>query len=109
MDLNQPNRYKVLVVPRAHRETIYDLDDDLAAAIFQVTVKLSRAVRAVSGCDGLNIIQANGRAGQQDVFHFHLHILPRFFDDSIVFGWDFTQSDRDELDQLAADIRTYLQ
>jgi len=108
MDINQPNPHKVLVIPREHKETIYDLDNDLAAAIFLVTVKIARAIRAASGCDGLNVIQSNGRAGQQDVFHFHLHLLPRYHNDSIVFDWDFARSGRDTLDQLAADIRANL-
>lgn len=105
MDINQPNPYKTLIIPRQHRETIYDLDDELAAALFQAAVKIARAVRTASGCDGLNIIQSNGRAGQQDVFHFHLHILPRFLDDDIILRWNFTQKDRATLDRFAADIR----
>jgi len=108
MDINQPNPHKVLVIPREHRETIYDLDDDLAAAIFQATVKIARAIRAASGCDGLNVIHFNGRAGQQDVFHFHLHLLPRYHNDAITLEWDFTRSGRDVLDQFADDIRSFL-
>ncbi|MEJ2511561.1 MAG: HIT domain-containing protein [Anaerolineales bacterium] len=79
LSLEQPNPYKVLVVPRHHVETVYDLKDAQAAAIFQATVKISRAVRDASGCEGLNLVQSNGKAGQQDVFHFHLHIVPRFY------------------------------
>ncbi len=109
MDINQPNPHKVLVIPREHRETIYDLDDDLAAVIFQATVKIARAIRAASGCDGLNIIQSNGEAGQQDVFHFHLHLLPRYHNDEIVLDWDFARSGRDVLDRFAADIRAHMQ
>jgi histidine triad (HIT) family protein len=109
MDINQPNPYKVLLIPREHRETIYDLDDDLAAAIFKATVKVARAIRTASGCDGLNIIQSNGQAGQQDVFHFHLHLLPRYHNDAIILDWDFARSDRDVLEQLAGDIRAHLQ
>jgi len=105
MDLNQPNPYKVLLIPREHRETIYDLDDDLAAAIFQATAKIARAIRAASACDGLKIIQSNGLAAQQDVFHFHLHLLPRYRNDAITLAWDFARSSRDVLDRLAEDIR----
>lgn len=108
MDLNQPNPYKVLVIPREHRTSIYDLDADLAAVIFQATVKIARAIHTASNCDGLNVLQANGRAGQQDVFHFHLHLLPRFYNDDIILDWDFTQGSRDTLDRFATDIRSYL-
>ena len=108
MDINQPNPHKVLVIPREHRETIYDLDDDLAAAIFQATVKIARAIRSASACDGLNIIQSNGRVAHQDVFHFHLHLLPRYLNDAITLEWDFTRSGRDVLDRFAGDIRSFL-
>jgi diadenosine tetraphosphate (Ap4A) HIT family hydrolase len=50
--------------PRAHIETIYDLSDDQAAFIFQAAVKISRAVREAAGCEGLNMVQSNSRAGQ---------------------------------------------
>ena len=105
MSLEQPNPYKVLVVPRTHIETIYGLDEKLAASVFQVTVKIARAIRNVSKCDGLNIIQSNGRAGQQDVFHFHLHLLPRFTGDKINLAWNNTLASRELLDQLAYEIR----
>jgi len=106
--LEQPNPYKVLIIPRAHVESIYDLDNDLAASIFQATAKVARAIRDASNCEGLNIVQSNGKAGQQDVFHFHLHIVPRFFDDQIIFDWDNTPANRNVLDNLAKKIRESL-
>ena len=109
MSLEQPNPYKVLVLPRAHIERIYDLDERLAASIFQVTVKIARAIRNASNCDGLNIIQSNGRAGQQDVFHFHLHLLPRFTEDKISLAWDNTPASREVLNQLAYEITKNLE
>lgn len=87
-------------------ETVYDLSDDLAAAIFQATV---RAVRAASGCPGLNLVQSNGRVGQQDVFHVHLHIVPRFENDGIVFAWENNVFDRARLEALAAEIRLQME
>jgi histidine triad (HIT) family protein len=108
LSLEQPNPYKVLVVPRHHVETVYDLKDAQAAAIFQATVKISRAVRDASGCEGLNLVQSNGKAGQQDVFHFHLHIVPRFFGDSIVLDWDNTPASQERLSQISQDICTQL-
>ncbi len=104
MSLDQPNPYKVLVVPRSHIENIYDLSAEDAAHIFQATVKIARAIREASGCDGLNLVQSNGRAGQQDVFHFHLHLIPRFYNDSIILSWQNTQAERSELNRMAEEI-----
>ena len=108
MDVNQPNPYKVLVLAKAHRETIYDLDDELAAAVFQAAVKVARAIHEVSGCEGLNVMQANGAVAGQEVFHFHLHLVPRHAHDSIHFGWRFETPDRSTLDRYAAEIRQHL-
>ena len=104
MSLDQPNPYKVLVIQRAHVETIYDLSEDQAARIFQAAVKIARAIREASGCDGLNLVQSNGRAGQQDVFHFHLHLVPRFDGDNIQISWEGTRAKRDELNAMAEEI-----
>lgn len=108
LSLEQPNPYKVLVVPRAHIESIYDLTDAQAAALFQAAVHAARAVRAVSGCPGLNVVQANGAVGQQDVFHVHLHLLPRFPGDDVTLQWPEVRPERGELDRMAAELREWL-
>lgn len=105
MSLDQPNPYKVIVVPRAHVESIYDLSDVQAAQIFQAAIKVAGAVREASGCDGMNLVQSNGRAGQQEVFHFHLHLVLRFHGDSIILRWDNTQAGRSKLNRMAEEIR----
>ncbi len=109
MSLDQPNPYKVLVVPRSHIENIYDLSAEDAAHIFQATVKIARAIREASGCEGLNLVQSNGRAGQQDVFHFHLHLVPRFYNDAVILSWQSTQAERSELNRMAEEICSKLE
>jgi histidine triad (HIT) family protein len=108
MSLEQPTPYKVLMIPKQHVETLFDLSDELAASLFQATVKVARAVRTASACEGLNLVQSNGRAGQQDVKHFHLHLVPRFENDGVVLSWDNTPADRSRLDELAEEIRRAL-
>ena len=109
----QPNPYKVLIIPREHAATLYDLTDEQAASIFQTTVRIARIIRTVSGCEGLNLIKSNGTVGQQDVFHFHVHLVPRVAGDTqqgrIVLDWDNTPRERRELDRLAADLRMQIQ
>ena len=106
MDINQPNPYKVLIAPRDHAETIFDLDDMQAVAVMLATVKIAHAIRAVSNCDGLHVFQLNGATAGQEVFHYHNHILPRHAGDG---GYKNNRiAPRDELDKLAADLRDYL-
>lgn len=109
----QPNPYKVLIIPREHVATLYDLTDEQATYIFQTTVRIARIIRTVSGCEGLNLVQSNGTVGQQDVFHFHMHLVPRVAGDTqqgrIVLDWDNTPRERSELDHLASDLRMQIQ
>ena len=77
-----------LIVPKKHIPDIYTLDDEAAAAVMIEAVKIARAVKKGLGCDGINLVQANEPAAQQDVFHFHLHIKPRWQQDSVLLRWD---------------------
>lgn len=108
LSLEQPTPYKVLMITKRHVASLFDLSDDLAAALFRATVRVARAIRAASGCPGLNLVQSNGRVGQQDVFHFHLHIVPRFENDGIVLAWDNRVVHRSRLDALAEQIRSHV-
>lgn len=104
LSLDQPNPYKVLIIPRSHVESIYDLSEKQAADIFHKAVKVARAIREASNCEGLNLVQSNGRVAGQDVFHFHLHIIPRFEKDDIALKWQAIRKDRNELNQMAKEI-----
>lgn len=109
MSLDQPNRYKVLVVPRKHVESIYDLDDRLAGLVFQCVVKIARTIRDVSNCQGLNLVQSNGSVDGDGVAHFHIHLVPRFAGDKIRFHLgEKTPVSRKMLDQLSENLRTHL-
>ena len=78
----------VLIVPKQEYKDIYELPDKIAAEIMQTAVRVSRALKNSTDCEGINLIQSNGIAAGQTVFHFHLHIKPRFKDDGIILTWD---------------------
>ena len=98
LDIHPVRPGHTLIIPREHAATLYDLTDEQAAHIFQATVHIARIIRTVSGCEGLNVVQSNGTVGQQDVFHFHLHLIPRVAGDTqqgrIVLDWDNTPHER---------------
>ena len=83
MDINPANPGHTLVIPKRHVCDIYELDEETAAALMQVTVRVAQAVKRALQPDGLNLVQSNERAGGQDVFHIHMHIIPRWHGDGL--------------------------
>ncbi len=110
MDINQATDGHVLIIPKIHIQNVYELDANTADAVFRLTVNVAKAVKAALNCDGLNILQANERAGQQQVFHLHVHVVARYQGDRdrIHFGWQPIHPPAAELDRLAEAIRQKL-
>ena len=67
-----------LIVPKKHFQDIFSLDDDTAAKIIKKAVRIATATKDALRCDGIYLTQANGRAAGQDVFHYHMHVYPRW-------------------------------
>jgi len=88
-----------LVVPKRHYEDLYDVPADMLSELIKVSQKLTLEYRSLIGATGMNIMHASGKDGQQSVFHFHFHLLPRFKNDGINTWPDLPeiQIDRDEL------------
>ena len=108
MDLGQVNPGHVLVATRAHVENIFDLDEALAAAVFRTTARAARAVRDAFAPPGVTLFQANGGAALQTVFHFHLHVLPRWEGDGMSLAWPAKNPPREALEGYAQKIRARL-
>jgi len=104
MDAGQVNPGHVILAIKQHVPYIYDLNPDLAAAVFQAAVKISRAVKMAMQPDGMTLVQANEKAGWQTVEHFHIHVLPRYVEDGVTFTWPAKHPPREELDRLAARV-----
>ena len=107
MDIQPVNPGHVLVVPRQHYESLADLPADLARHLFDVALRLAPIVRRLAGADGLNVIVNSGASAGQDVFHYHVHVIPRRTDDGFTVPLPFdgsTLPDRTLLDAMAARI-----
>jgi len=83
MDINPANPGHTLIIPKRHVRDIYELDGETAAAVMGTAVRVSRAIKAAIQPDGLNLLQSNGPAGGQVIFHFHMHIIPRWHGDGL--------------------------
>ena len=107
MDIQPVNAGHVLVVPREHYESLEDIPPSLASHLFQVAMQLAPVVKQVAGAAGLNLVVNSGAAAGQDVFHYHVHVIPRRpadgFDIPLPFGGS-EMPDRTVLDMNAARI-----
>ena len=104
MAVPQAGRGHVLVVPREHAATCFELDDALAGPLFGTAVRIARVVNRLYRPDGITLVQNNGAAAGQSVFHVHLHVLPRTQGVRPNLHDPRGSSDRAELDRLAAEI-----
>jgi histidine triad (HIT) family protein len=79
--VNNPGH--VLVIPNKHYENLYDIPDDELAEVYKVVKKVAIAMRNTYDCEGTSTRQHNEPAGHQDVWHFHVHVYPRYTDDKL--------------------------
>ena len=107
MDIQPVNPGHVLVVSRQHFESFHDLPRRLGTHLFEVAMQLAPAIRKVSGAEGMNVVVSSGEAAGQDVYHFHIHLIPRRRGDGFDVPLPFAESDmpdRTVLDMMAARI-----
>jgi histidine triad (HIT) family protein len=96
-----------LVVPKAHYENLYDLDDTAALDIHRLTRRIAIGLKEAFGCDGTSTRQHNEPAGNQDLWHLHVHVFPRFEGDNLYGSW-YRESTLDERLDFAARLRAVL-
>ena len=111
MDIQPVNTGHVLVVCRAHYESLEDVPDELAMHLFRVASKLVPAVKKVANAEGINVVVNSGSAAGQDEPHYHVHVIPRTEGDGFDIPLPFAGSsmpDRTVLDATAARIMTAL-
>jgi histidine triad (HIT) family protein len=107
MDIQPVNNGHVLVVPRDHYESLFDIPNELGVHLFRVAMQLANAITHVTGCRDLNIVVSSGTEAGQDEPHFHVHLIPRRAGDGFDIPLPFDGSampDRTVLDAYAARI-----
>jgi histidine triad (HIT) family protein len=106
MDINPATAGHALVVPRRHASDLMDVSDDDLEHTMRAARRLARRMDAALQPDGFNILNACGRAAWQTVFHYHLHVVPRYEDDPLELPWIPREGDPDEIAALAERIRS---
>ena len=108
LDAAPASRGHVLIVPKVHYDNAYSMDDEFAAKVFPLATKVACAVKKAFNADGVNVLQNNEEAAGQTVFHFHMHVIPRFKDDDVNVTWKQHELSLDEQTEIADAIKKEL-
>ncbi|MBA3300459.1 MAG: HIT family protein [Thermoleophilaceae bacterium] len=105
MDINPWTRGHALVIPRKHSRNLYEVSDADLAATSASAKRLAAQMRDSLGADGVNLLNSCEPAAWQTVFHFHVHVIPRYEDDPLRLPGAPMKTDPQELEAIAAEIR----
>lgn len=107
MDAAPATKGHALVLPKNHYADIYEIDAEVLGRAIQVAQKVVKHAKEILGCEGYNLVQNNGAVAGQTVFHFHLHLIPRYadMDNSEILKWEPSDMDGDEISALAEKLR----
>jgi histidine triad (HIT) family protein len=105
MDINPATAGHALVVPRTHSDDLFEISDEDLERTMVAARRLARRMKAALRPDGFNVLNSCGAAAWQTVFHFHLHVVPRYEDDPLELPWVPRAGDPDEIAAVAEQIR----
>lgn len=108
LDVNPVAEGHALVIPKAHHERLTDLDAETTAAVFNAAREVAGALEAAFDPDGFNLLQSNGAAAGQEVFHSHVHVVPRNEGDGISFEFDQNDLDEETAERVRSAVRENL-
>lgn len=108
LDIRPLNIGHTLVIPKAHYVDIFDIPETLLSQVHRVTKQVSFAVKKATNADGISIIQQTGKAAGQDIFHLHVHVVPRFEGQKLPAFSDLKEVERAKLDGMAKKIKQHL-
>lgn len=87
LDRFPANEGHVLILPKEHSANIFEIDPQLAGRLFTLATKIAREMKRILGFEHMNVMQNNGTVAGQTVYHFHLHLIPRYENDSITIAY----------------------
>ena len=108
LDLGPASKGHALILPKQHYANLYELPDELAEKVIRLANKMVIAMTKALQCDGFNVVQNNGEAAGQTVFHFHMHLIPRYKDDHAGVTWTPGKLTDEVRDEVLAKVRACL-
>jgi histidine triad (HIT) family protein len=107
LDKRPLNEGHTLVIPKEHYETIYETPEEQIAYLHKIVKRTALAVKKATKADGISIIQQNGKAAGQEVFHLHVHVIPRYEGQKLPRFGEIPETSREKLDQVASNIKKH--
>ena len=104
LDLGPATRGHALILPKNHYANLFELPEEDAKEVICLAKKMATIMKDKLGCDGFNLVQNNGEAARQTVFHFHMHLIPRYENDGQEIGWKPGSPSQDELEEIKKQI-----
>jgi histidine triad (HIT) family protein len=105
MDINPWTRGHAVVFPRKHAADLFEIDEDELGHVAVAAMRLAAKMRGTLGCDGINLLQSNGRAAWQTIFHLHVHVIPRYDGDPLELPTRPQPATPEQLAEVAQEIR----
>ncbi len=104
LDLSPASDGHALILPKEHYENICEMPEDLTGEAFILAKKMTKKMIRTLQCDGFNVVQNNGKTAGQTVFHFHIHLIPRYLTDGQDLNWVPLEKTVEELDNIRKKI-----
>ncbi len=108
LDISPAAKGHVLLLPKKHCANLFEIDADIAAKALLVASKIAKAMKKALNADGINLLQNNGEAAGQTIFHLHIHLIPRYNEDGVSIPWEHLSYADGEAEEYAAKIRAAL-
>ena len=108
LDINPNNKGHALVIPRVKSRNIFDIDSNVLGHMMEVAQKIARAQKEALGADGVNIVMNNEAPAGQEVFHAHIHVIPRFAEDGIFSHSKHTTYSEGEMATVAEKLKSFI-
>lgn len=104
LDLAPATKGHTLILPKEHYKDLFELPENTASGAIVLAKKLAGQMKDKLGCDGFNIMQNNGEVAGQTVFHFHMHLIPRYREDRQKIEWEKNELSQEELEAVRKQI-----
>lgn len=104
LDINPATFGHTLIVPKIHAIDIFDVPQEYAKEMFLLSQKIATQIKQSLGCDGINILQNNGSVAGQVVFHYHMHLIPRYKNDNVRVGWEPLKPTQEEFENTLSNL-----